>query len=693
MSTTIYLRRTLARPLSVTELDANFSNLQTAVDNKALSGLTDVVIANVSGGQALIYNGTSGKWENTTFSTTVGPGSTYYIQNQNTGAQTGASFWIDGSAKIGTTLQVTGAVTLSNYGAGFVKANATGVLSIDNSTYLTAETDTLQTVTTRGASTSNVITVGGLITNGTISFNSGNATIDPTANLSATASNDLVISTTDVIAIAANTVVLGGNSATRANAQGHVTIQTNSIARVYMPSSNNVGIGVGFDSGSLPSSTHHLKATTATLRLESTSSSVNTSLRVQDTSVAFGIGLRSNELSFFQYPLTSSADNITVTANIMLMGFDASTRKLKLSNDTYSSAGILKMFANGIVDIDTNTYLTGNQNITLTGDVTGGPSATSITTTLANVGTAGTYTKVTTDNKGRVTSASNIGSSDVTGALTYTPVNKAGDTLNGDLVLHSSAPATANSAVPKYYVDAIAQGLVVKPGVRAVATTNVASLSGTQTIDNVSLIATNRVLLTAQSTASQNGPWVVSSGAWTRPTDFDADADVINGAYFLVKEGTVYHDTAWILTTNDTIVVGTTSLAFEQFISASAITAGTGLTKTGNQILIANTAVTAATYGDVGLTPQLTVNGQGQLTAASNITTGFVANVGDGTAGPFTLTHGLNSKRVMVQIYDRTTGDEIKTDIQRATANTVIISGFQSAVTANKYECVIMRVI
>jgi hypothetical protein len=48
----------------------------------------------------------------------------------------------------------------------------------------------------------------------------------------------------------------------------------------------------------------------------------------------------------------------------------------------------------------------------------------------------------------------------------------------------------------------------------------VASLSGLLVIDGYQTVAGDRVLLTAQSTASQNGVWVAASGAWTRPADF-----------------------------------------------------------------------------------------------------------------------------------------------------------------------------
>lgn len=76
------------------------------------------------------------------------------------------------------------------------------------------------------------------------------------------------------------------------------------------------------------------------------------------------------------------------------------------------TSGFLKKTAANTWALDTNTYITGNQTITLSGDVSGS-GTTAITVTLASVGTAGTYTKVTTDAKGRVTSGTTLGTADL----------------------------------------------------------------------------------------------------------------------------------------------------------------------------------------------------------------------------------------------------------------------------------------
>jgi hypothetical protein len=99
----------------------------------------------------------------------------------------------------------------------------------------------------------------------------------------------------------------------------------------------------------------------------------------------------------------------------------------------------------------TATKWTTGRTISLTGDVTGtsaafdGSAALSLAATLANSGvTAGTYTKVTVDAKGRVTTGASLASADVTGALGFTPANKAGDNFTGSISVSGSITATGD---------------------------------------------------------------------------------------------------------------------------------------------------------------------------------------------------------------------------------------------------------
>jgi hypothetical protein len=118
-----------------------------------------------------------------------------------------------------------------------------------------------------------------------------------------------------------------------------------------------------------------------------------------------------------------------------------------------------------------------------------------------------------------------------------------------------------------------------------------ASANGALSIDGVTLTVNDRVLVKDQSTPSNNGiykvvqvgdagtPWILE-----RTTDADSSTDINSGMFTFAEEGTVNADSGWVLTTNNPITLDTTSLSFTQFSGAGQITAGAGLTKTGNTL-------------------------------------------------------------------------------------------------------------
>lgn len=148
--------------------------------------------------------------------------------------------------------------------------------------------------------------------------------------------------------------------------------------------------------------------------------------------------------------------------------------------------------------------------------------------------------------------------------------------------VNAAEPTAAAHLATKNYVDSVAQGLAPKESVRAATSANI-TLSGAQTIDGVSVIAGDRVLVKNQSAASENGVYVAAAGAWSRATDADSEGD-LRGASVFVEEGTANADTLWVMTTNAPITVGSTSLTWTQFASAADIVGGNGLTKTGNTL-------------------------------------------------------------------------------------------------------------
>jgi hypothetical protein len=178
-----------------------------------------------------------------------------------------------------------------------------------------------------------------------------------------------------------------------------------------------------------------------------------------------------------------------------------------------------------------------------------------------------------------------ISSTDTNGNINLAP-NGTGTIDAGNVRITNLAdPTGAQDAATKAYVDAVKTGLDVKGSVRAATTANI-TLTNTQTVDGVALSVGDRVLVKNQTTASQNGIYVVASGAWTRAADCDntPGTEVTSGLFTFVEEGTANADSGWVLTTDGTITLGTTGLSFVQFSGAGQITAGAGLSKTGNTL-------------------------------------------------------------------------------------------------------------
>ena len=157
-------------------------------------------------------------------------------------------------------------------------------------------------------------------------------------------------------------------------------------------------------------------------------------------------------------------------------------------------------------------------------------------------------------------------------------------------ITNVATPTATGDAANKAYVDAQLQGLDVKNSVRVATTANgtlASAFANGETVDGVTLATNDRILIKNQSTGSENGIYTVNaSGAPTRATDFDSNSEVTGGAFFFVEEGTANADNGFALTNDGAITVGTTALVFTQFSGAGQLSAGDGLSKTGNTFAV-----------------------------------------------------------------------------------------------------------
>ncbi len=364
---------------------------------------------------------------------------------------------------------------------------------------------------------------------------------------------------------------------------------------------------------------------------------MSNTIRIKRRAAAGGAGAPSSlanaELAFNEasnilyYGTGTGGAGGTATSVIAIAGngafVDLSTSQTIAGTKTFSSTIVGDISGNA----GTATKWATARDLSLSGDATAtlasvdGSGNVSAPITLATVNSnVGTFLKTTVNAKGLVTAATTANINDLT-----TPTGDYG--FGGYKITNLADPTSDQDAATKYYVDSVAQGLDVKASVKAATTANI-TLSGAQTIDGVSVVAGDRVLVKNQTAAAQNGIYVAASGAWARSSDADTRSEWVS-AYSFVEEGATYSDTGWVCTVNAGGTLGTTAVTWSQFSGAGTYQAGTGLTLSGNTFSITNTAVTAGSYGNTNgqQTTTFTVNAQGQLTAAAT----YDINVDGGT--------------------------------------------------------------
>jgi hypothetical protein len=310
---------------------------------------------------------------------------------------------------------------------------------------------------------------------------------------------------------------------------------------------------------------------------------------------------------------------------------------------------------------------------TLTGYVKGaGTSAMTASATIPSTDISGLGTIATQNANAVAITGGTIAGATITGGTINNTTIGAGTAAAGTFTsvamttgTITTAPTTGNDIVNKDYADAIASGInfhqacrlatttalaanTYNNGASGVGATLTANANGALSVDSVAVVVGNRILVKNEATQANNGVYTVtqtgSAGApyiLTRASDFDtagAGVDKIDaGDFFLITAGTTQANTSWVQQTPLPITVGTTAIVFAQFGAPLTYSAGTGLSESPAYTFnIANTAVTAGTYGSASQVPVFAVNAQGQLTLVTNTSIAIASGAVSGLAASAT---------------------------------------------------------
>lgn len=245
-------------------------------------------------------------------------------------------------------------------------------------------------------------------------------------------------------------------------------------------------------------------------------------------------------------------------------------------------------------------------------------------------------------------------------------------------VINLPSPASSGDAVPKSYVDSLVEGLAWKDSCRVATQANINLSSPGSTVDGITMVSGDRVLVRAQSTASENGiyVWNGSAVAMSRSLDANTFAE-LEQAVTTVEEGTSAGTTYRQDQVNGTL--GSSNVSWVTFGTAAPAASET----TAGIAEIATQAETDAGTDDLRIVTPLKL-----ATWAGRIRK-YATSIGDGSATSYTVTHNLNTRDVTVEVYNASTYDEVTADVTHTTANSVTVV-FATAPASNAFRVVVV---
>jgi hypothetical protein len=509
---------------------------------------------------------------------------------------------------------------------------------------------------------------------------------DPVFTLTGIAAAIAASSGTGMLAIVGGTTIANRSivgvanqiAVTDGNGAGNPTIGI--ASNPVLPGSESVTVPIGA-TGSRPVSAVNgmLRYNTTTAVFEGYANGVWGAITTGTgvTSVATGTGLTggpitsTGTISIADTAVTAGAYGSATqvgTFTVNAQGQLTTAANVAISAASIGAVTTVNGTANEITSTGTTTVtLSLPSALTFTGKtVTGGAFNMTSATVGADTVTTNTATQTLTNKtiSGASNTLTNIANasltnSSVTVGTTAIALGASSLTLGGlTSVAVTQDPTSALQLATKQYVDAVAEGLHIHESCAAATPATLASITGgtvtynngtagvgatltlsvaLTVLDGYTLLNGNRVLVKNEATQANNGiyTWATGGTVLTRATDFDTAAEMASGDFTFITNGTLYANTGWVQT-DPVTVVGTSPVTWIQFSGAGAYTAGTGLTLTGTQFSITNTAVTAGAYGSATQVGTFTVNAQGQLTLAGNTTVtpavGSITGLGTGVA-------------------------------------------------------------
>jgi hypothetical protein len=573
------------------------------------------------------------------------PGQIYY---NNTGGNNTLYFWngsnwIPASGDTETVQDIVGAFVVGGTGIDATYVDGSGTLTIDIDSTVTTNSGS-QTLTNKKLSDSTTTIIDVTDATKAIKFD-----VNGTTGITGTIATNFTTAKTITLPDTAGTVITTGDTSTVTN-----TMLAGSIANSKLANSaitvNSASTSLG-GSVTLYAGTTTLQTSSANQALTGITSATlpgSTSGTVQLVPAAIAGTGTVITLPGTTGTVVTTGDTGTVT-NAMLAGSIANN---KLSNSTISGVSL----GSNLNNLNISTGLSGSSY--------NGSGA----VTIAIDSTVATLTGSQTLQSKTLGTGTALGANLAAGGYKITGL---------------ADPTSDQDAATKIYVDNAVNGLSWKSAANLLVVGNIAltGSTGSLTIDgHAALTATHngyRLLLTGQTTATEKGIYTYSdAGAGytlTRSSDANVYTELI-GATIFIEEGTTYGKTSWLQSNH--YLTSFASQNWVQMAGAGAYIAGAGLVADG------------VTF-NIGAGTGITVNADDVAINTAVVVRKYSVSVGDTTNTSYTITHGLGTRDVTIQVYDNASPyAQIEADVEHTNTTTATIK-FATAPTTDQFRVVV----